>query len=312
MKKNLPEKFLERIMSFHLPSEVNILVKWLESRRKVQIRINTLKTSENEVLEELRKHKIKCKKFQPIQNCYIMQEAKEKDIEKLDIYEQGKIYFQNISSQVPVTFLWAKKDETVLDVTAAPGSKTSQIAAYMSNTWTIIANEIDTIRYERLCYNLKNLWCSNVKAINWDARKLWNQYKEWMFDRILADLPCSAEGRIFLKNHKSFWYWSEKNILKHAKLQKQILSTVIPLLKSWWEIVYSTCTVAPEENEGIITWLLENFDLKIVPIEMNYKYIKKWITEFEKTKYHPDCIHTLRCIPSEETEGFYIAKLRRI
>ena len=311
LSKSLPEQFMQRISSSHIPSEISMLVKWLQEKRKVNIRINTLKTNEDEVLNELRRNKIKYKKFQPIKNCYIIEDTKEKVIEKLSIYEDGKIYFQNISSQVPVTFLWAKENETILDVTAAPGSKTSQIAAYMDNTWKLVANEIDQIRFERLSYNINHLWCKNVELINSDARRLWNLYKEESFDRILADLPCSADGRIFLKNHKSFWYWSEKNILKHAKLQKQILSSIIPLLKSWWEIVYSTCTIAPEENEGIVTWLQENFNLKIVPIEMEYKYIKKWIIGFWDINYHPNCKHTLRCLPSEETEGFYIAKLRK-
>ena len=311
LSKSLPEQFMQRISSSHIPSEISMLVKWLQEKRKVNIRINTLKTNEDEVLNELRRNKIKYKKFQPIKNCYIIEYTKEKVIEKLSIYEDGKIYFQNISSQVPVTFLWAKENETILDVTAAPGSKTSQIAAYMDNTWKLVANEIDQIRFERLSYNINHLWCKNVELINSDARRLWNLYKEESFDRILADLPCSAEGRIFLKNHKSFWYWSEKNILKHAKLQKQILSSIIPLLKSWWEIVYSTCTIAPEENEGIVTWLQENFNLKIVPIEMEYKYIKKLIIGFWDINYHPNCKHTIRCLPSEETEGFYIAKLRK-
>ena len=145
LSKSLPEQFMQRISSSHIPSEISMLVKWLQEKRKVNIRINTLKTNEDEVLNELRRNKIKYKKFQPIKNCYIIEDTKEKVIEKLSIYEDGKIYFQNISSQVPVTFLWAKENETILDVTAAPGSKTSQIAAYMDNTWKLVANEIDQI-----------------------------------------------------------------------------------------------------------------------------------------------------------------------
>jgi 16S rRNA (cytosine1407-C5)-methyltransferase len=207
-------------------------------------------------------------------------------------------------------------------VTAAPGSKTTQICALLENTWSVTANEIDAIRFERLKYNIDHLWCKNVTIINNDARKLWNKTSplaplltgeggKGIFDKILADLPCSAEGRIFLKNQKSFWYWSEKNIEKHAKLQKQILSSVIPLLKSWWILVYSTCTIAPEENEAIVNWMIQNFDLDVIPIDMEYKYLKKWITEFQWETYHPSCKNTIRCIPSDETEGFYIAKLRK-
>lgn len=308
----LPSRFLEKLSDFCLPSELNQIVKWLQIKRKVNIRINTLKSDESEVLSILRKKKIKYKKFELIENSYILENSTEREIKKLDIYDEGKLYFQNIASQIPVSFLWVKPWEKVLDVTAAPGSKTSQICSYMQNKWEIYANEIDKIRFERLAYNIDKLWCRIVKTINSDARKLGDKFEKESFDRVLADLPCSAEGRIHLKSPKSFWYWSEKNIVKHAKLQKQILSEVIPLIKKGWIMIYSTCTIAPEENEEITNWILENFSMKVVPIDMEYKFIKKWIMEFEWKKYHKTCKNTIRSLPWDISEGFYIAKFKKI
>lgn len=323
MRELLPEKFHTRISEFLRPSECNTLMQWLSKKKSVTIRINSIKGNIDEVLSTFRKKKMSFRKSHTIDGCYFLENTTEKQVEKLDIYKDWLIYMQNMASQVPVTFLWAKKNETILDITAAPWSKTTQLSALMKNTGLIIANEKDPIRYERLCYNIHHLWCSNIKTVLSDATKIKleniqpyiqispSDLVDGVFDRILADLPCSAEGRIHLKNKKSFWYWSEKNIEKHAKLQRKILSQILPLLKKGWEIVYSTCTLAPEENEEIVDWLIKEYKLELIPITLEHKNIIPGITEFQWKKYVSECKNTLRCIPWNELEGFYIAKLRK-
>jgi 16S rRNA C967 or C1407 C5-methylase (RsmB/RsmF family) len=126
-------------------------------------------------------------------------------------------------------------------------------------------------------------------------------------------LPCSAEWRINFWVEKTYWFWSEDNIKKNYKLQKEILSSILPILKTGWNLVYSTCTIAPEENEGIVHFLLSNFkNLEIQEIFLDYKNIRNWIASFWNTVYNKNVIKSLRCLPSEETEGFFIAKFKKI
>jgi len=224
-----------------------------------------------------------------------------------------EIYIQGISSQIPVLFLDLKKDLKVLDITRAPWSKTSQIRDIMENTWEITANELNALRIAKLKANIEKLGVTNVKTTKFDWKILWEKLEKESFDRILADLPCSAEWRINLSNEKTYSFWSEKNIKANYYLQREILKSCVPLLKKDWILVYSTCTIAPEENEAIVHFLLSNFkELHIEEINLNYDFIRNWIKNFDKQIYRKDCEKTIRCLPNKESEWFYIAKFRKI
>lgn len=311
--QNINNLFWERLNKIYSISDIEIIKKWLNTKkRKVSFRINTLKSNENEVLNVLKENDIKYTKVNFLKNSYILNEEEEKVLWDLDIFKNWKIYIQSISSQIPPYFLDLKENDLVLDVTAAPWSKTSQMSALLNNTWKVYANELNTIRIEKLKFTINRQWCENVEIIKNDSRNLWKIFEKETFDKILADLPCSAEWRINLKNEKSFWFWSEENIKKNYKLQKEILSSVVTLLKSSWILVYSTCTLAPEENEWIVHFLLSNFkELEIEEINLDYKYIRNWIKNFSDTIYNKNVSKSIRCLPSEETEGFFIAKFRR-
>jgi 16S rRNA (cytosine1407-C5)-methyltransferase len=126
-------------------------------------------------------------------------------------------------------------------------------------------------------------------------------------------LPCSAEWRINLNNEKTYSFWNEANIKRNYIVQKEILKDIVKLLKVNWILVYSTCTLAPEENEAIVHFLLSNFkELEIEPITLDYKNIRKWITKFWDTIYNKKVDNSLRCLPSEDTEWFFVAKFRKI
>ena len=199
-----------------------------------------------------------------------------------------------------------------MDVTAAPWSKTSQIASILWNSWEIVANDNNQIRIDKLKFTLTRQWVTCAKIIRSDARKLQEKFKKNYFDKILADLPCSAEWRINLNNEKTFWFWKESIFEKNSNLQKEILTSIISLLKPNWVLVYSTCTLAPEENEWIVDYLLANFpELEIEEISLDYENIRPWITNFGKIKFDKNVVKSIRCLPSEETEWFFVAKFRK-
>lgn len=312
--KNLPKKFYSRLENIYSKKEIETILTWLNTqKRKVSFRINHLKSNALEIEEVLQQNNMEFTKKEFLNDSYILNSWREKDLWDLEIFKDWKIYMQSISSQIPVLFLDLKTWNRVLDVTSAPWSKTSQIADILNNSWEIIANDNNAIRIDKLKFTLNRQWVTNTQVIKNDARFLSKTLEKQSFDCILADLPCSAEWRINLNNEKSFWFWSEENISKNATLQKEILSDIVPLLKRDWILIYSTCTMAIEENEEVVEFILNKFpNLKLEEVNLDYKFVKKWITNYGEKSFNAEISKTLRCLPSDETEWFYIAKFKKL
>ena len=221
---------------------------------------------------------------------------------------------QSISSQIPVEILNIKNWTKILDLTAAPWWKTSQLAAKINNTWEITANDNNSIRIDKLKFTLDRQWVKNKKIIKNDARNIINNNPEYIeyFDYIVADLPCSAEWKFNINNEKSYAYWSNEVVKKNYKLQKQIMKNIIKSLKKWWELVYSTCTISPEENEDICHMILCNFpEIEIVDLNINYEYSRPWLVNYENKFFKKELNKSVRILPSEESEWFFIAKFKK-
>ena len=300
------------------------LYKGFAEERKTVIRINTLKTSLSDVMDILRKHHIHFERVAFLTNSLILKHTQEKYFESkkneeaFQLYNSGSIYFQGISSQIPVLFLHAKTDEKILDVSSAPGSKTTQIGIAMQNQGELVANEIDAIRYERLKYNLEKQGITNAKTVLGDGIALGYDFPEY-FDKILLDAPCSAEGRICVQNPRTYRFWTEKNIIKNAKLQRRLFQSAIKALKPGGTLVYSTCTLAPEENEMIVDWALEKFNgenenkkIKLLDCQLDFNHLLPILTSFQGKTFSKEVQKTLKASPSDISEGFFIAVFKKL
>lgn len=322
MKNKLPIELIDRLGEIYTEDELKIIEWWFNCEaRKPSFRINTLKATTKEVLDALKEANLEVEKVKFLKNWYILLNWKEKVLWDLDIYKQWKIYMQSISSQLPVDLLDIEDFHKILDITAAPGWKTSQASALLKNTWEVIANDNNSIRIDKLNYTLNKQWCKNVKVIKTDARLIAeknasDEENNWYinyFNHIIADLPCSAEWKINLHKEKSYWFWNLWVVKRNFKLQKEILNSIIPMIKVWGTLMYSTCTLAPEENEAVVHMLLSLYpDLELQDIDIDYKYLKNWIKWFWKHVYRKDIIKAKRILPSEESEGFFIAKFKKI
>lgn len=307
--------FLEKLEKIYDKNDFEICKKWFEiEKRKTCFRINILKSSEKEIFEILEKNNLKAKKINFLKNAYILENWKEKDLWDLDIFKDGKIYLQSLSSQIPVDFFDLKNNEKnlkILDITASPGWKTSQIQTLLENNWEIFAIDNNAIRIEKLKFTLERQGTKNVKIFKDDARKI--KFEENFFDKIIADLPCSAEWKFLKNKEKSFGYWKEEIVSKNAKLQKEILKNIVPSLRSGWELIYSTCTISPEENEDICHFLLCNFpELEIEKIDFDYENARNWLANFWKKIFKKEIAFSVkRILPSLESEWFFIAKFRK-
>lgn len=297
IRHNLASGLVERFEREYGKNLTDEILRNFASEKSPVLRVNTLKTDVLKIMNMFRELNIRFERVAFLPNSLIIMNKNEKFFEDLDIYKNGEIYFQGISSQLPPIFLEAQPGEKILDLCAAPGSKTTQIGALMQNQGEIVAMERDQIRAERLKYNLAKQGVSIAEVMNVDAAIPLPELDE-QFDRILLDAPCSAEGRINLSEGRSFKFWSGKNIRQNAKLQRRLFRVAVRYLKPGGTLVYSTCTLAPEENEMMVQWALEEFaELKLVPIKLDFKY-----------KLPVSVAGTLKAMPSKISEGFFVAK----
>ena len=275
--------------------------------RNTTLRVNTLKYNIQYLMIQLKKNNIKFERVQWYNNALLLKNISEKDIQKLDIYINGYIYLQSLSSMIPPLVLSPKSGDKVLDLTAAPGSKTTQLANLMDNNGEIIANELDKIRYERLKYNVEKQGATIVKMINSRGEKLGEKYPEY-FDKVLLDVPCSGEGRFLINNPKTYRDWSIKKVNNLVKLQKKLLISACKALKKNGVMVYSTCTINKYENEFILDWATKNLPLKIVDINLIIKDSIKGDNE----KLDRAIDKAIKILPSKSMEGFFVAKLKKV
>lgn len=298
IKNRLNPLFLERLsQQFDALTVDNILRGFAEDHFPV-IRINTLKVGTQEIMRQLKELNIRFERIPFLNDSLIIQNRNEKDFEKLEMYINGKIYFQGISSQLPALILNPSPGEKVLDMAAAPGSKTAQMGIYMQNKGEILANEIDQIRYERLKYNLNKQGITLAKTRLGNGIEIGAQMPGY-FDKVLLDAPCSAEGRISINNPRTYKFWSEKNIRNNKKLQSALFTSAVKALRPGGVLVYSTCTLAPEENEMMVEWALAKFpQLKLEKINLDFKYRLPVLKSFP----------AIKAMPSKISEGFFVAK----
>ncbi len=309
-----PKLLTSRLQTI-LTDDYDTTMEVFAHERKGSFRINLLKSDEVSILAELEDKWIQVVPFDGISGAYLFDKKDDYAMKGTDAFYNGKIYLQSISSMLPVLVLAPKAWESVLDVCAAPGSKTTQMAMMMGNEGKITALEQNPIRYDKLMHNATLQGATIVEGKKVDAKVYLDPLGIKKFDKILLDAPCSAEGRITLTNDKTYGFWSLENIKKKANVQYDLLSRAILRLETWGTLVYSTCTLAPEENEWVISRVLdENPDITLEPIDIGFGECVWWkegITKFGSQKYSEEMKKAVRILPSEETEGFFVVKILR-
>ena len=208
---------------------------------------------------------------------------------------------------IPAVVLRPEAGDLVLDMCASPGSKTSQMAAMMKNRGLIIANDHKIDRLKPLTINLQRCGVYNTVITKMEGR--WFKHA---FDKILLDAPCSGIGTI-RKSYKTIGMWNPHTIKKMAGVQRQLISTAFEALKEGGTMVYSTCTLEPDENEAVIHYLLEKYpqaQMEKISLELQHG---KAVEEFEGQVFHTDVKKCLRIWPQDnDTEGFFVAKIKKL
>jgi NOL1/NOP2/sun family putative RNA methylase len=308
-------KFVERIKLL-LNDETDVS-KFFESANTVpkkSIRVNTLKITPDNIIKELNE---KSWKLTPIDKdksiLRIESELLPGELGKTTQHILGYYYVQEITSMMPVLALDPTENDFVLDSCASPGSKTTQIASLMKNKGVLIANDVNIGRISILSANLERCGVTNAIVTRHDANELAQKLKKinLKFDKILLDAPCSGEGNLRVSKRTTA-EWSINLIRSLSKKQKRMASALIELVKPNGTLVYSTCTYAPEENEEVIQYLLDNFDIEIEDVTLPIKSRpgrtqwngKEFSQELKKCKrfYHQD----------NDMEGFFLCKIKKL
>ena len=307
----LPELFLSRLKKIIPSQKLDSAANTFSDQKPTTFRVNSLKTNRNSVKEELERQKFRLESVSWYSDAFVLREGRLKDLEKTEIYQKGEIYVQNLSSMIPPLVLDPKPGEMVLDLTAAPGSKTTQMANLMKGEGKILANESDKIRFEKLKSNLVLQGVGNAEAILSYGESIGRKFPE-TFDKVLLDAPCSAEGRFDARTPSTYRYWNLKVVGGNSKLQKKLLASAIAALKPGGSLVYSTCTFAPEENEEVVNDALLKFtNLELETVSLKIPTQMAGLSTWEGQKFSPELRKAVRILPTETMEGFFLARMRR-
>lgn len=317
--ERLPKDFIDRLQTLY-PDRFTQICNTFLIERKTTFRINQLKTDIHQLRKDLLNAHIKFREVADIPGAFMLEKSTLRELQKTDIYTEGRIYVQNLSSMVPV-FVMFEDDKlesyeglNILDLCAAPGGKTTHIASLSHNEAEILAVEKIRPRYFKLRANLDMQGASeSVKAINTNGQAIFKENEE-QFDYVLVDAPCSCESGFDASNPRSYAYWSKRKINECRSKQKRLLFAGLKCLKKGGTLVYSTCTMSPEENEFVVSWALKRFDgeVELEKIKFPIKSAVPGIESWKDKSFNPKVKLTKRIIPTDTMESFYVAKFKKL
>lgn len=293
---SLPVEFIKKYQNLLGEEESNKFFAAIDSSSKKGFRLNPLKNNYHDVQYSL---------ADPIE---FTSDGYYGGISGRDSeWTSGYVYSQDPSAMYPAVALNVKPGEKVLDLCAAPGGKSTALASFLENKGLLVANEISKSRAKDLRENLERWGATNVVVTNESPERLSKKLPNF-FDKILVDAPCSGEG-MFRKDPAAMQYWSPEYVLTCQARQKEILTQAMKMLKVGGELVYSTCTYSPEEDEEIVAWLVENYHLKIEPLKL-YPGMSMGKSDWSKSNL-PELEDTVRLwFQNGVGEGQFVAHLR--
>ncbi len=309
----LPVHLIEAVRCQYGEKATRIETGWACSRR-VTLRANTLLASAEQVASDLDAAGIAFTRVPWYEDAFVLADgARERDLWDLDMYKQGKIYLQSLSSMLPPLALSPRAGADILDMCAAPGGKTSQMAALAPGgdgvrAARVTACEVSKPRAEKLEHNLAKLGAKNVQVMRTDASKL----DDWFsFDQILLNAPCTGSGTVHVQDDHAARYLTPALASGVERSQRALIDKALRVLKPGGELVYSTCSVLARENEDAVSWALSRHkDCELVGAGLPAGALGS--EEFSVPTLPCGLDGALTVCPSDLFEGFFLAKIRKL
>ncbi len=299
------DKFVERYSKL---TDWEEFKKYTLSFLRKSIRINTLKISVEECAKRLQNDW----NLEPVLWCkegfFIEHKGGRLDVGNTIEHALGYYYVQEAASMIPPVVLDPQPGDIILDMAASPGSKASQIAQYLKNEGMVVANDVKGDRLAALGINMQRIGSYNHIITLMQGEKFADAGV--VFDKVLLDAPCSGTGTI-RKSPKTIMMWNPDMVKRLSRMQRKLIMAAWKVLKPGGTLVYSTCSTEPEENEAVVSYLLENAkDARMLEIDLPIK--SKPILEFDGEIYNPEVHNCLRMWPQDnDTEGFFVAGIRK-
>jgi|SRR3989344_3602087 len=276
------------------------------------IRVNTLKISVKDCIQRIEAKGWKAVQIPWCTEGFWLEHNDRRDVGNLMEHHLGYFYVQEAASMIPPIVLNPQPHDAVLDMAASPGSKTTQMAAMMENTGVLVANDYKADRLAALGMNVQRVGASNIVISLMYGQRM----KNVLFDKILLDAPCSGTGTIG-KSLKTIMMWNPTMVDRLCHQQSQLLENAWTLLKPGGTLVYSTCTLEPQEDEGVISaFVSTHSDAEIVKIkesELSGLKRSKAVLSFNGVTFNKQVEHCLRIWPQDNyTEGFFVTRLRKL
>lgn len=303
--------FMETLMDVFA---VNELVEFLEAsevQRPLTIRTNSLKTRRRDLAQALINRGVNLDPVGKWSKVGLVIYSSQVPLGATPEYLAGHYLIQGASSMLPVMALAPQENERILDMCAAPGGKTSHISAIMKNTGVLFSNDVNKDRINAIVGNCHRLGIVNsvVTCVNGV------EYKKFMagFDRVLLDAPCTGSG-VISKDQSVKTSKTKVDIQRCYNLQRQLILSAIDCLsaksKTGGYLVYSTCSILPEENEWVIDYALKKRNVRLVPTGLDFG--TEGLTSYKENRYHPSMKLTKRYYPhTHNMDGFFVAKLQK-
>lgn len=307
-----PPDFVERLAEIVKPHSVNSVLEQLATDRRPCFRVNRLKASPEQVRCALQQLGIDADPWPHKPDALFVSSAQRHAVLESTMYREGLLYSQSLSSQLAASCLPVHAGMHVLDMCAAPGGKTLQLAAMMHGEGTIVANEAVRKRFFKLRGVLAQQGADMVQTTLQDGRWLWRRYAE-TFDAVLVDAPCSTEARMRPGKPSTQSHWSMRKIRETSRKQKGLLRSAIRCLKTGGYLVYATCSFAPEENELIVQDAIRHFGDAIMtePIRIEGLPIMSGLSYWRGKPLAEQVRSAVRILPGPYSEAMFICLLRK-
>jgi 16S rRNA (cytosine1407-C5)-methyltransferase len=308
----LPARFVERLDVLLDSGDRNAVLTSFAQEQSVCFRTNTLVTNTQALADELRREALKPVAISWLSDAFVLPATDRRRLLSSRACSEGRLYVQNLSSMLPPVVLSPLPGERVLDLAAAPGSKTHQIVCMMEDRGEIAAVERVRSRYYKLRDNMNRLGVSSVRILLRDGSTVWRN-RPGYFDRVLVDAPCSSEGRFRVEDPETFSYWSPRKIREMVRKQSRLLFSGIKCLRPGGVLVYSTCSFAPEENEGVVARMIDQFGVQIEIEEPRIALpnMRDGLTAWKHRRFPAQVARCRRVLPTSTMEGFFLCRIKK-